>query len=496
MQRPTVLGLLSLLGLFPGLITAEPQILYTKRTSFKMPVRMQEADRAVVQELQFHVRSPEGVWRCVEVAAPTQEFFTYQATGDGEYCFTFVTVDNDGKRFPADPAQASPGLIVIVDTQPPQGTLERFTLANGDPYLKCRVEDRYLDPESIDLAYQPEPGIWQPLERVSSSTPIYPFPPVDAIDRTVKLKARDWAGNQLEKEVRLPLSAGGSEVARVIALPSADQDMPTDRPDLVPPPPLPGGVSVSSEETALSQPEFQLPRFPSGTHEKETPVVPVAARMATPTRPDPDQPLLLHTPHFHLDYAIEDFLAKPGMEVNFYCSNDQGQTWQLFGRDHDATTPAQLTLPADGLYGIAARLAADAPLTPDKIEADAWVDIDTIAPVVELQPPSIHFDPKPPAMTIHWRSSDLHLGDRPIALWYARRQDGPWTLIAEQQPNSGSYRWVLPAELQEQVYLRIDATDLAGNLGRAVTAKPILLSDGPPRVRVLSITPARMPGAR
>jgi hypothetical protein len=57
---------------------------------------------------------------------------------------------------------------------------------------------------------------------------------------------------------------------------------------------------------------------------------------------------------------------------------------------------------------------------------------------------------------------DVNLRDNPIALYY--KHDGTWTLLAENEPNDGSFDWVLTGLLTGTDYrVRIVITDKAGN---------------------------------
>ena len=60
----------------------------------------------------------------VATVAPQQGEFTYRAGGDGEYWFSIVRIDRDGKATPPSLEAEPPNLIVVVDTQPPEVEVE------------------------------------------------------------------------------------------------------------------------------------------------------------------------------------------------------------------------------------------------------------------------------------------------------------------------------------------------------------------------------------
>jgi hypothetical protein len=74
-----------------------------------------------------------------------------------------------------------------------------------------------------------------------------------------------------------------------------------------------------------------------------------------------------------------------------------------------------------------------------------------------------------PTLVIRWTAKDRNLGPRPITLLYAERLEGPWSPLAANAENSGRHEWVLPAWVPRSVYVRVQATDLMGNVGMAQT---------------------------
>jgi hypothetical protein len=74
-----------------------------------------------------------------------------------------------------------------------------------------------------------------------------------------------------------------------------------------------------------------------------------------------------------------------------------------------------------------------------------------------------------------------------VGLYYAEKESGPWLPIATSQENSGRYVWQVPASAPPSFFVRVEATDLAGNMGRAQTAKPVLLDTSRPTVSILGV---------
>src|SRR6188474_2467267 len=74
-----------------------PRTVYTSRTTFSLPVKIDERDRAELREVKFFVKlvrgGSKGEWVCKETASPSQSKFTFRAPQDGEYWFAFATLD-------------------------------------------------------------------------------------------------------------------------------------------------------------------------------------------------------------------------------------------------------------------------------------------------------------------------------------------------------------------------------------------------------------------
>ncbi|HEY8505444.1 MAG TPA: hypothetical protein VIL46_12750, partial [Gemmataceae bacterium] len=128
--------------------------------------------------------------------------------------------------------------------------------------------------------------------------------------------------------------------------------------------------------------------------------------------------------------------------------------------------------------------------------AEFWVEVDTTPPVVSLPPPILGGGSETGTLTILWTASDPNLTDAPIALAYAAAPQGPWQPIATGLKNEGIHRWKLPAGVPGQMYLRVEATDRAGNVGRYVTPTPVNLATVSPNIHLRGVSPAQMPAGQ
>src|SRR5205823_3907917 len=145
LRRSAVYLFLVPCSLFLGAVRAQPPapavpgsttLVYTWQTAFKLPVKIDEAERSRLAEIQLFVRAGAGgPWVCQEVAPPAQREFLFRVPADGEYDFTMVLVEPTGRRTPADVTRETPELIVVVDTQPPECDLQLVTGANNELLL-------------------------------------------------------------------------------------------------------------------------------------------------------------------------------------------------------------------------------------------------------------------------------------------------------------------------------------------------------------------------
>jgi len=203
---------------------------------------------------------------------------------------------------------------------------------------------------------------------------------------------------------------------------------------------------------------------------------------------------ILNSTRFSLDYAVDEVRPGSPARVEFWATRDRGRNWERIGEDVDRRSPAELNLPGDGYYGIALRVTTGNANQPNIGDTpDFWVEVDTTKPVASLLPPTVGQGADTGSMLILWTASDRRLQPEPISLSYAVRPEGPWMPIAKALRNDGVYRWMMPPMVGTQVFLRMEVMDQAGNVTRVDSRGPIAL-DTKPKVRVLGVTPARMPG--
>jgi hypothetical protein len=554
-----------------------PAPIFTKNAALRLPVQLDERSRAEVAEVKLYVRGPVGRWECVHTAPPTQAAFDFKAPSDGEFHFTFVTVDRRGKPHPANLDVVPPHRVVIIDSTPPDVAAKPIAL-KGETLLQCQVVDANPDWSTIRAVYQSREGSWEPLMPAGTDTPnLFRVPSPSVLQSKIRIAVGDRAGNRTTREIMLGDAAPGEASPARTAMdrgrpdptlmpkdadpglppkipdrdirgagfpdvPKAPADMPAlpdvppvKPPDVAPeiklpdspnimPPRLPEGPDLKIPEPprikAPSEPiknpytsDAPLPDVPNIKPPVDVPpppsvppVRPTSALkpsdIAPPDLPPLDMPKTDKKPSQHgdpshrvintrncaIDYVLEGG-AKLTNRVDFWASSNGGKTWIKLQDASGGVSPAKLTLPEDGVYGIRIRPGGGTKPPEPGEEPDCVVEVDTTKPVVNLLPPNIGTEDG--TMILNWTAADTNLLSNAISIFYASQPTGPWKEIVTGYKNEGVYRWALPTGLSGAVYLKVEAADRAGNIGKAELAEPVALEAGKQRVKVIGVGPGK-----
>lgn len=430
-----------------------PNKIYTNRPAFKLPLRIDAEERARLREVQLYMKNgAAGVWALKEAGAPTQTEFTCRVPADGEYWFTVVTVDKNGKQNPEDVSKETPGVIVVVDTQAPEIDLEALPVTGGDPVVQCVVQDVNLDPAKTKVECQTAMSLWQPLEAVPGQSNVYKLPAGSSFAGVVRAVASDRAKNTATKELKM---------APVAATPPA---------------------TMANIPTAAFLPPADMPL------EKVT-VEKVTATMVK--QPSVAAMQLLNGVHASLAYQVEQKKNGGHEKVEVWLTCDDGQSWQRLAEDSDRESPIEFDLPGEGVYGLTVTVnTGNSSVPPPKGESPAFtVEVDVTKPVAQLM--AIRPLPESPGIyLITWSASDKNLKPEPIDLYYAASREGPWNSIAKSLKNDGSYRWQLPSGQASEYFVRMEVSDRAGNVTRCDALQPVVSDLARPKAKVLGISVA------
>jgi hypothetical protein len=208
--------------------------------------------------------------------------------------------------------------------------------------------------------------------------------------------------------------------------------------------------------------------------------------------PAPSNVPLVNSLRCRLDFSLD--ARAEGSPVEVWATSDGSKTWVKCGEIPQGRSPAVVALPQDGLYGFL--FTAQTPggtLSPRPgTMPDAWVEVDTTKPTLELQSVKMGSGSEAGDLLIAWHAHDRNFGTEPVHIYYTTQTAGQWFAIAQGVPNSGKYRWSVPSGLT-RVFIRIEVTDRAGNMTRVETPEAIQVECARIPVKVLSIAP--VPGS-
>ena len=497
--------------------TAEPMRTFVNKSSFYLPINIDERHRSSLREVQLFVKEGAGKpWTLRERVPPTTKFFTFQAPRDGEYSFTVVTLDQNGRTKPANVDGAAAAMTVMLDTEPPLVEISSMPATQEGQNIRCRITDVHLDAAKTKFMYQSGDMAWRPLFASRTEPDVYCIPAQAVHTGMIRVLACDLAGNMcppIELNVS-SLTAGPFRSTGNLPLVPVIE---TKVEEIVPATPLPGptlpvGKPAVEEKPPVSapaqvvRPQEELKPAPDLFPKAVEPVEPIQqVSNAVPREtkaPAPKGELLLeagaverqvvNSTRVYLEYQIEAAGASGVGKVEIWLTRDHGQSWQRHGEDTDRQSPAEVNLPGEGVFGIALVISngrgfsGNAPKAGDS--PDQWIEVDVTNPTAELLSVRPAGTEDPGTFIVSWTARDKNLAAEPIDLYYAPSMEGPWTPIAKNVKNEGRYRWSTPSDLG-LTFVRLVARDAAGNNCQVHTPQAVATDDlSRPRGRVLGVS--------
>lgn len=459
---------------------------YTKNTTFNLPIQMEERVRATLREVQLYVKTGNGDWVRQEAVSPQTPYFQYRVPQDGEYWFSLVTVDRQGRQNPTD-VNSGMQLRVVVDTRAP-GIEGAIAIENNEPVLRVNVLDANADMNSVRAFVLLDGGGERALTPVPGNFGGFRLSPND-LNMPLRITAADLSGNlaNLEKNARDLLANPPQPIA---AQPQLPQQLPSSSglvqaqgfnnppPNYVPPTP------------AYNPPPVSTPMPPPNAPPVAGGITNTNYRLPADSGDRPTNRKIINTTHASIDYRI-DTVGPSGIgRVDIWLTPDKGQNWTKIAEDQDKRSPAEIDLPGEGLFGIRMAITngngfgGKAPRTGDR--PTFFIEVDATSPFVQLQP--IDMVSGGGAIDIRWTASDLNMSPEPVSIFYRSTPTGQWLPVARNIKNDGSYRWQFPRDIGAQFYLKLEVADMAGNLTKVETPTPILLDMTEPEATIADVT--------
>jgi hypothetical protein len=427
-RRPRLAWLVLLLLLTARKAGAAPtDVHYLADTTFRVPFVTNPNEQRRLQQVLLHVSENMGrSYQHVRTAGPNDTEFQFTATHQGWYWFIVQAQYVDGRFVPANVQGVQPGLKICVDTVKPVVNLRQVNPMVGTVGVEWDVREDNPDQTSLRLEYRPvNTAEWIPLNAAKVMYGQYGWTPAtNATQLEVHMVVRDLAGNVGE-----------------------------------------GKITANVGNTARSGPANDT-----------------AAKVA-----------VVNTRRIKLNYDLEN-VGKSDVSVVEVWMTQNKQKWELKSNEPPKKPDpcVYMDVPGEGRYGftILARSGAGraekAPSMGD--EPDIWVQVDETKPMVHITGYEVGTAQDAGKLLIKWTATDNYqLADRPITISYSINppgQDTKWTPVAEKLTNDGRYIWVMPDGLHFQFYLRVEATDAAGNVGFDQTPKPVVVDLNVPKVHI------------
>lgn len=476
---------------------ARTQVVDYNRRTFLVPFNIPPGDIPRYREIQLWASSNNGVdYQRVAVTTPDRPFFNFTAKSDGVFWFAVRTVDKQGRLFPADSADIEPNMKVSIDTKKPDLQLVSRARRGNLASIEWDASDDHLDLDTLTLDYQ-----------VENTTDWVSIP----IRKPGRRGVESWdAGTSEPLKVRgVVVDQAKNRQVVIISLPGGgvpdDQSpAPTDSGETIMPTPIGTFTSASDGSRSAANPLNPKRARPAGTDnagsydpyssgaaERPAPAGAAPGPAADPAPP----PILVASPKFGLQYAVEDAGPNGPAAVELFVTSDDGKTWTSRGEDPDRTSPFAVDLGGEGRYGlklVAKSAANQGDKPPVAGEApQTVVEVDSTGPVVTLEPPKLAGN----RLIITWQATDAHPTSRPVII--SIRADAPnarWQIITPTPvDNTGQYSWLISTKCPPKIHVRVDVRDALGNLGFAETTEtgPVIVDRSKPKGRILGLDASR-----
>ena len=512
-----------------------PELARTKHRTIAIPFRLptpKDTDAAPQRVVLSVSKDLGGTWEPAGEVAPAAGSFTYQATADGEYWFQLRAVDRKGRTR----GGAGADMRVLVDAAGPRLVARVWKGADGEIVCRYAAIDDSIRVEALKLEYRSagEQG-WKSVAAqgvLARESPAHLvgeeiwWAGEKVTDIAVRITVADSGGNQTVRQFTLEPAdphVDQEALARELGaptLPGAESALagPASRPDVPSFPaqlqPTPAGPAGWSAETAAAwsgeqprQADPLTPRAQAGMHSVLAapvgtagvlvdPAAPPSTRTllasstaGLPTQAAADQPLeyrgrplqLSRSRRFAWDYELPAERPASGrVRVELWSTRDAGVSWQRTAVDNDTQSPIDVVLPAAGLYGFRLEVVPDVsdsgtgPRPGDP--AESWIGVDEEPPHVELLGVRKAAEAEGNAILVRYTSRDQLAAPQTARLMFSPNADGPWATIATGLANQGEHRWQPDRNTPTRVYLRIEVSDAAGNVGSVTSPQPVALA--------------------
>jgi hypothetical protein len=513
----------------PNWISAEPII--TRQMVFTIPYQIDRPQQISQEptEVQLFVSTDRGAnWRLYGKVEPAQGSFLFRTTTDGEYWFTVRTLDRSGQIRPQW-AQA-PILRVRIDTNPPALQLKAQRGQAGQITAQWEVRDETFKLDSLRLQYRAQGDqAWQSVavgpQNFKPNGSGYTgevtwWPNMTKGTLQIRAECADAASNPAVSHAQVSLD-GAADRGSVAQTPATTAKPEPAKPAVAaakpaavaaqPNPPIanqaaPPAIAsktpaAPAAATTPAAPPAAAPVAPTAPAATTTTPPVAAAAPAAPAQPAPNavassqpapRPRMINARMFELEYDVSAAGPSGISRVELWATRDGGRTWANVAVDDDNRSPLIVRTDGEGLYGFRVVVRnsngqGDEPPKSGDVP-QVWIGVDLTPPMVRI----LRVQPvvgQPGQMHIAWEASDALLAERPITLSYSANPNGPWAPIAGGLENTGQYTWTTGPTVPDQILIRVDARDEAGNMAAVQLPGPLQLRRSLPTAQIRDVRP-------
>jgi hypothetical protein len=368
--------------------------------------------------------------------------------------------------------------------------------------MSWQAGDPHLDVSTLRLEFiQPGSNQWEMVSVVpqANGQTAWSVPQGGIVG--VRGQIFDLAGNiqQTQTQIRLKPAAGVPNLNDPIASPNFNQTVVGSPIETEDPPttgnpfaghslapadyPAAPSLNPPANDQLISNSPATMPNVLSNQYDPQA-ATKLPPKISKQTR-------VVNSRKFHIGYKVDDVGPSGVGDVELFITEDDGDKWFKYGNDVDRTSPFQVEVPRDGIYGFALRvhsgagLAADPPNTGEK--PSIVVVVDNTPPGVKLLSADQGRGKDLNRVVIRWSVADDYPSDMPVALSYTSDPNGVWEPISGWIADSGEYTWNAGPNAPTRLYFRVTARDAAGNLNRAQTTEPVIVDLSRPSARIVDV---------
>ncbi|MCK4758129.1 MAG: right-handed parallel beta-helix repeat-containing protein, partial [Thermoplasmata archaeon] len=188
-------------------------------------------------------------------------------------------------------------------------------------------------------------------------------------------------------------------------------------------------------------------------------------------------------------WDVQDGIELSPDSINIYYSIDGGMEWTMIAEKESDDASFNWTLPFITSDKCLVKVQAmDAAGNELSVVSDSGFMIDSILPSVKVRYPNGGDVWKGGIVEeIQWSATDNYLASAAtIDIFYSINGGLDWALINDNEPNDGSYSWAVSLETSEDCQIRINATDVAGNVNYDLSDGLFTIESTAPTVIVTS----------